>query len=142
MSLNPRFVLPGLLRGSRLSKGLAQAALADLAGVDVTSLGAWERGRRPPPRDSRIHALADCLGLELEDRIRLLRAARHDRLVREAARQGIVDPTGLVSLAIQADVELEYDVLVGLSVDIQRQLRIAHHRGAVVRRGKEAQVDP
>jgi hypothetical protein len=31
---------------------------------------------------------------------------------------------------------------VGLSVDIQRQLRIAHHRGAVVRRGKEAQVDP
>jgi transcriptional regulator with XRE-family HTH domain len=138
----PRFVLPDLLREGRLARGLAQAAVAKSAGVDVTSLCAWERGRRPPPPDDQLHALADCLELEEEDRGRLLRAARHDRLVREASRQGIDDATGLISAAIRANTELDARVQLGLSADIRRQLVIAQQVGAVVRRGKEADMDP
>jgi transcriptional regulator with XRE-family HTH domain len=54
--------LPGL-REQRLRRGMTQAQLAAVVGVDVTSIQRWEHLRRAPARQARL--LADALGTDL-----------------------------------------------------------------------------
>jgi predicted ATPase/transcriptional regulator with XRE-family HTH domain/Tfp pilus assembly protein PilF len=67
--------------GARLQRfreraGLSQAALAERAGLGLTTLKALEHDRRPRPHPHTLLRLAEALGLRAEDRAVLLEFAR------------------------------------------------------------------
>src|SRR5215472_5018243 len=64
------------LRAFRERAGLSQAALAERAGLGLTTLKALERDRRPRPHPHTLLRLAEALGLRAEDRAVLLELAR------------------------------------------------------------------
>ncbi|MEU1371303.1 tetratricopeptide repeat protein [Streptomyces sp. NPDC005803] len=68
-----------LLRRLRLNAHLTIQGLAELSGVSARGIGDLERGRRAAPQRRTLTALADGLGLEAEQRDRLLAAARRGR---------------------------------------------------------------
>ncbi|MET7648939.1 helix-turn-helix domain-containing protein [Streptomyces sp. NPDC005426] len=68
-----------LLRRLRLNAHLTIQGLAELSGVSARGIGDLERGRRAVPQRRTLTALADGLGLEAEQRDRLLAAARRGR---------------------------------------------------------------
>ncbi len=57
------------VRALRTERGLSQEALADLAGIHRTYVGAVERGERNIALDN-IHALADALGVPTGELLR------------------------------------------------------------------------
>jgi predicted ATPase/DNA-binding XRE family transcriptional regulator len=65
-----------LLKQLRRSAGLTQEVLAERAGLSVNGISALERGLRSNPYPHTVHALADALGLDAEQRRRLQSAAR------------------------------------------------------------------
>lgn len=58
-----------LLKSARLTKGLSQEALAELAGLHRTYVGSVERGERNIAVDN-MEALAHALGLDISDLLR------------------------------------------------------------------------
>ena len=65
-----------LLRRYRLAAGLSQEALAERAGLGVSTIAALERGRRNAPRADTLALLADALGLTAHERSTLVTVAR------------------------------------------------------------------
>ncbi len=65
-----------LLRRYRLAAGLSQEALAERAGLGVSTIAALERGRRNAPRADTLALLADALGLTAHERSALVTVAR------------------------------------------------------------------
>src|SRR2546430_14306245 len=65
-----------LLRQWRRAAALTQEELAERAGMSVETISALERGLSRSPYRATITALAEALGLDGEDRARLLAAAR------------------------------------------------------------------
>jgi transcriptional regulator with XRE-family HTH domain len=65
----------GELRRLRRRAGLSQETFAERAGVSVATIGALEEGQRRRPHPHTLSALADALGLSVEERTRLLEAA-------------------------------------------------------------------
>ncbi len=53
------------VRQSRKAKGWSQAYLAELAAIDRTTLGAFERGRAPDISIRKVQRLLELLGLTL-----------------------------------------------------------------------------
>ena len=74
MSSNARAVFAKRLRQIRLSKGLSQEALADLAGLHRTYVGSVERGERNVSIDN-MERLAKALEVDIFE---LLREQRHE----------------------------------------------------------------
>jgi predicted ATPase/transcriptional regulator with XRE-family HTH domain len=70
-----------LLRRLRLRAGLSQAALAERAGLGLTTLAALERDLRPRPRQHTLDMLANALGLPPAERTLLLDAAADNLVV-------------------------------------------------------------
>ena len=61
---------PSRLLEARLSKGFSQGELALRASVSTASISAWEVGRSTPQVD-RLHRVAQVLGLEMAELIRV-----------------------------------------------------------------------
>lgn len=57
------------LREARTQRGMAQEALAHLAGLDRTYISTLELGRNNPRLDTML-AIADALGIELADLVK------------------------------------------------------------------------
>ena len=74
MSTNARELFAKRLRQIRLTKGLSQEALADLAGLHRTYVGSVERGERNVSIDN-MERLAEALGVDIFE---LLREQRHE----------------------------------------------------------------
>lgn len=74
VSTNARELFAKRLRQIRLSKGLSQEALADLAGLHRTYVGSVERGERNVSIDN-MERLAKALEV---DTFELLREQRHE----------------------------------------------------------------
>jgi len=57
--VNESITLSEKLKSWRFEKGLTQLTVANLLGIDVSSLNAWEKGRRPipPSRINRVRNL-------------------------------------------------------------------------------------
>lgn len=55
-----------IIRTMRLSRGLSQAQLADLAGLKRSAIGNYENGVREPDLDT-IEALADAFNVSMSD---------------------------------------------------------------------------
>jgi predicted ATPase/DNA-binding XRE family transcriptional regulator len=64
-----------VLRRFRVAAGLTQEALAERAGLSVDAIAALERGRRTRPRAFTLGVLAETLGLDADDRAKLMVAA-------------------------------------------------------------------
>jgi len=73
-----------LLRGWRLRRKLSQLDLANLAEVSTRHISFVETGRTNPS-GAMVVRLADCLGVPLRERNRLLVAAGHAPVYRERA---------------------------------------------------------
>jgi tetratricopeptide (TPR) repeat protein/transcriptional regulator with XRE-family HTH domain len=73
-----------LLRQLRLDAFLTIEGLAGASGVSVRGIGDLERGRRAAPQRRTVAALADGLGLDEDQRDRLLAAARAGRAAHTA----------------------------------------------------------
>ena len=69
--------LAALVRRYRLAAGLSQEALAERAGLGVSTIAALERGRRNAPRADTLALLAEALGLAAHERSALVTAARY-----------------------------------------------------------------
>ncbi|GAB2997105.1 XRE family transcriptional regulator [Streptomyces pseudoechinosporeus] len=104
--------LGALLRQLRLDAFLTIEGLAEASGVSVRGIGDLERGRRAAPQRRTVAALADGLGLDENQRDRLLEAARAGRAAHTAPVSVRTFPRGtddfvgrrheLVSLAVLA----------------------------------------
>ncbi|GAA1617558.1 XRE family transcriptional regulator [Kribbella sancticallisti] len=77
-----------LLNRHRRAAQLTQEMLAEKAGMSVGAVGALERGVRRFPRRETVVALADALGLAVDDRSAFALAARR----RHGARKATIDP--------------------------------------------------
>jgi predicted ATPase len=76
------------LRKLRLSRGLSQEALADLARISTEAIGALERGNRKLPHRQTLTLLIDALELEAPDRAMLEAAAFKPSLPRQRSQMG------------------------------------------------------
>src|SRR5262252_2634512 len=68
-----------VLRRYRTDRGLTQEELAERAGLSARGVQDLERGLRLAPQAVTIRRLADALGLEDVERVRLLRAVDRTR---------------------------------------------------------------
>jgi predicted ATPase/DNA-binding XRE family transcriptional regulator len=84
------------LQHFRERAGLSQAALAERAGLGLTTLKALERGRRARPHPDTLIRLAEALGLRGEERAALLELDRGVTAQSTAARDATPPLSGLV----------------------------------------------
>ncbi|MHB1160979.1 MAG: helix-turn-helix domain-containing protein [Chloroflexota bacterium] len=67
-----------VLAGLRKSRGISQTGLADRVKISPEHLCRIERGDKAPPRRATVDRLSSALGLEAEERSRLMLAAGYD----------------------------------------------------------------
>lgn len=87
-----------LVRAFRHDAGLTQQELAAKAGLSVAALRDFEQNRRCRPRPSSLTALADALGLDLEQTASLARAAALPRHRRDAVASALPLQGGLAGM--------------------------------------------
>ncbi len=85
-----------LLRKLRLSRGLSQEALADLARISAEAVGALERGSRKAPQRQTLSLLIDALELGSSDRELLEAAAVKPSTPRRRSERGEIPPPAFV----------------------------------------------
>ncbi|MFD9545681.1 helix-turn-helix domain-containing protein [Streptomyces sp. NPDC060022] len=93
-----------LLRGFRHAAGLTLEELADAAGVSDRAIGDMERGHSRGPQARTVQALAEALGLGVQDTDMLLAAARAGRRRSDPVAAGLCDlPPGIPDFAGRAE---------------------------------------
>ncbi len=97
------FRFPGALRRLRIRSGLLQKTIAHNLRLDPGQFCAVERGVRRPFDAATIDRVAELLDLPARDRLDLEWAARHDRLLKHAMRDGATtEEVELYSLCLEA----------------------------------------
>lgn len=119
-----------LLRHYRLSRGLTQAKLADLAGLSTRGVNDLERGARVSPHPATIALLADALSLEEDERAALTACVRRPHAIKTRAVASvpvaITPPTGTVTFLF-TDIEGSTRLLKQLGARYSMTLE-AHQR--------------
>jgi len=96
------FRFRGALRRLRIRSGLLQKTIAHDLRLDPGQFCAVERGVRRPFDTETIDRVAQLLDLPVSDRLDLEWAARHDRLVKHAMRDGAtMEEVELYSLCLE-----------------------------------------
>lgn len=146
MSAHTFRVLPALLRGHRMRRGLAQKAMAVACGLDQSTYCAIERGRRGVLRMDVVERLGAALSLEAEELAQLLWAVEHDRLLTELMRGPAGSAALLVSAAMNASRRLTTDEQSGVVryitelVEAREKLEQAAAGGRARERAKESSM--
>jgi len=124
MSENELRKLPSLLLQAREAAGLSQRELARLLGVHPTHLCGFERGRRRIGQPGFLEQFASTLQLPMATLSQLRWALAHDQTIDQARQAGLSEvATGLVSVALQLERELEHVELVGVQQVLATALR-------------------
>ena len=113
------FQLPRRLRIAREALGLTQRQAARLAGVDSTWLSHLERARRVGPTESAIRQFGIGLGANEKTLAELVRAAKHDRVLRVVHAE-TPEVCSVVASVLVAGTVLDVSELTGLARSVDR----------------------
>ena len=124
MNLNALLRLPVLISQARCSSGRSQRAVAKSLGIHASQLCGMEKGRLRIVRPDFLAEFSQVVGLA-DDQLRQLRwALAHDQVLAEAREFGLSDAAlELVSLALQAERELDSQAVRGIHQLLGRALR-------------------
>ena len=112
---------PAALRRLRTRRGLLQKTIAHQLHLDPGQFCAVERGSRGPLDQPMLDRAAELLDLSVQERLELVWAARHDRLLKHAMREGASpEEIELMSLCSETLHHLREDQRGGLIRSVRK----------------------